>query len=168
MTKPRSIILWVWLTALAAGVSPAVARAQDATHFVYFAPGNEVGRASSSQTYAAGIGLERALERHLAVQVDIAAASYFDANDGRRVSGLASFDAVFRALPERKVQLFGVAGYSLRFRDDTTNMFNYGVGLHHWFREDRGLLVEIRDHTATKDQATLRHFWHVRIGLVFR
>jgi hypothetical protein len=166
MTRLDLHLVRIALTALFAG-TPAAAYAQDATRLVHFDPGHQVGRDTGSQTYAAGLGLERVLERHLAIQADIAAISYFEADESRKLGGIASVDGVLHFLPQRRVEPFAVIGYSLHFRDHTTNMFNYGAGLRHWFREDRALLVEIRDHRAKQDQP-LSHFWSVRIGLVFR
>ena len=163
MTPRLLFVLSILLVTLA----PAAAHAQDGVQFVYFAPGNQMGRASDSTIYAAGLGLERSLERHAAVQIDIAALSYFAADTSRTVAGVASFDGVFHPLPGRRVQPFVVGGYSLQFRDTTVNMWNVGVGMRHWFSETRALLLEYRQDRGNH-HAPLHRYWTVRVGLAWR
>jgi hypothetical protein len=147
--------------------APTIAAAQDGKVFVYFEPGHQLDRDTGSQIYAGGVGFEQMLERHLAVQVDVAALSYFDAEPSRAFGGIASFGGLFSILPESRYEPFFTGGYSLVFGDDTTNMFNVGGGLRHWFSEERALLVDYRYHQGGKD-TLLHQFWTVRIGLVFR
>jgi hypothetical protein len=167
MSRTASVCLRVGLVGLAAIAAPITASAQEAKYFVYFAPGDQPGRNPKSQIYAAGVGLERALEEHLAIQVDIGALSYFDAEPSRTAGGIASFDVVGNAWAGQRTELFGVGGYSVVFGDDTMNLFNIGGGARHWFSEERAVLVEYRYHHGGED-ALLKKFWTVRIGLVFR
>jgi hypothetical protein len=167
MTRIVRMCAGIAVMAFAIVGSPLDAAAQDAKHFVYFAPGNQTDRGSKSQVYAAGVGFERTLEEHLAIQVDVAALSHFDVEASRTLGGIASFDAVGNVWVGRRLELLGVAGYSLAFGDDTINLGNFGGGLRHWFREDRAVLLEFRRHQGD-EAAWLNKFWTVRIGLVFR
>jgi hypothetical protein len=167
MTGTAAVCMRIALVSLAVAGTPAIAIAQDAKYFVYFEPGNQSDREPKSQIYAGGVGLERSLERHLAVQVDVAALSYYNADLSRTLGGIASFDAVGNFWVGQRYEMFGAGGYSVVFAQDATNLFNLGGGVRHWFREDRGVLVEYRYRQGNGD-ALLNKFWSVRLGLVFR
>jgi hypothetical protein len=166
MTRAAFIIARVCAPAIVLLLSPALARAQASTH-VFFAPGEQRDPPAHQQIYEAGGGFERMLDGGLAVQTDVAAVVYFDAARSRTIGAIASIAGAYHFVRGRRVDPFGVAGYALQFRDYTTNMLTYGGGLRYWFREDRALLIEIRDHVAHQGPPIAR-YWTVRIGLVFR
>ena len=145
---------------------PSLAYGQDSTTYVFFAPGDQ-REPVKKQIYEAGFGLERKLDERVAVQADVAALPYYDTDDTRTVAALASVGGAYHFTPGRTLDPFVLAGYSLQFRDYTANMFHYGVGLRYWFREERALLVEVRDHVG-REGAPVERYWSVRIGLVFR
>jgi len=65
---------------------------------------------------------------------------------------------------DRKIEPFVTAGYSLYFRGETANGWNYGGGIVYWFKPRLGLRLEVRDHRIERYSA----FTQFRIGLSFR
>jgi len=162
----RTGLLLTWLTTFA-----AVASGQESSSYFYVAPGEQGGTVAKTQIYEAGAGFERLLDGGVGVLVDGALLTFFDSGGSRTVGGLASIGGTFHVGHffdwGQRVDPVVLGGYSLQFRDYTTNMRTYGAGVHYWFRDDRGLLIEWRRHQAT-DQSHIPHYWTGQIGLVFR
>jgi hypothetical protein len=73
----------------------------------------------------------------------------------------------FRHSADSKLIPYITAGYSLLFRRDTANAFNYGGGVDYWFAEKVGLKVEFRDHVLTQCRDHC-HAYQIRGGFSFR
>ena len=73
----------------------------------------------------------------------------------------------FRRSADSKLVPYVTAGYSLLFRTDTLNAYNFGGGIDYWFANRYGLKVEFRDHILT-DCSYDCHAYQIRTGLSFR
>jgi|SRR5215471_16186985 len=111
-----------------------------------------------------GLGVDGFVYKGLAASADIGYAGYYNnfRSDG---IGLFSPNASYHFLRNRKVSPFVTAGYSLAFRNSTTNMANYGAGLTYWFSNRVGLRLEGRDHVNPDNGY---HMSGLRVGITFR
>jgi len=64
-----------------------------------------------------------------------------------------------------RLRPFVTAGYTRLFPDAVVNMWNAGVGMHHWFSRDVGLRAEVRDHIYPRQSL---HVLDARFGIVVR
>jgi hypothetical protein len=111
--------------------------------------------------------MERLLAKHVGVGVDLAA---LVPGQGKIVSntiGTFSPNAYFHWSFGSKLDLFGVGGYSLLFRDFTANYYNAGGGLTYWMGigETRGLMFEYRRLNPIDAGPSYNE---IRFGLTFR
>ncbi len=151
---------------LAAALTPAAWGQKARSHGYWFvAPGAASAHGFSDFTIHAGGGGEYALPKGFGAGAEIGAlgatANYTDS-----VMGVASANGYYHFITDRRERLdpFVTAGYSLLFRSDTANAFNYGVGLNYWFRPSYAARVEFRDHYWSGPGV---HFWGIRVGLSF-
>ncbi|MFB3827592.1 MAG: outer membrane beta-barrel protein [Bryobacteraceae bacterium] len=89
-------------------------------------------------------------------------------NYGDSMLGMASVNGCYHARPARDARLdpFVTMGYTLLFRSDTQNAFNWGAGLNWWVLRAAALRVEFRDHTWRHDPVRF-HLWGIRAGVSF-
>jgi hypothetical protein len=81
--------------------------------------------------------------------------------------GLVSFNGSYHFNRDRKLSPFVSGGYTLGFRSDTANLFNFGGGVNYWFRDRVGLRLEFRDHVYSEQSLNI-HYLGGRIGFSFR
>jgi len=88
-------------------------------------------------------------------------------NYGDTMIGMASVNGYYHINHSRDSVLdpFLTMGYTVLFRSDTQNAFNYGVGLNWWFKPTAAVRVEFRDHTFSSPARV--HFWGFRAGVSF-
>jgi hypothetical protein len=110
-----------------------------------------------------GVGADVLVYKGLAASADIGYVGFYNdfASSG---FGLFSPNASYLFFRTRRVVPFVTAGYSLIFRDGTSNLGNYGGGMTYWFRHRVGLRVEGRDNRDLRGY----HFSRVRFGVSFR
>lgn len=111
-------------------------------------------------------GGEYAFYKGLGFGAEIGAAYPFRSPAG--VFGIASINGAYHFTAGRrdtKWDPFVAAGYSLFFRGDTLNAFNYGGGVVYWVKPRFGIRAEFRDHRAGRGEFALPQF---RIGISFR
>lgn len=84
-----------------------------------------------------------------------------------QVVGLLSVNGFYHPLHAERTRLdpFVTAGYSLLFRSQTRNLFNYGGGVNYWFVPHLALRGEVRDHIY--DAGGRVHLWELRMGVSF-
>jgi hypothetical protein len=151
------------------------ASAQYTRGYAYVAPGGVSAAGNTERSYAVGGGVERLLAHGVGAGAELGAflpSHAFKDN----VHGVFSLNGYYHFLSERALDPFATAGYSLIFRDDTANMFNFGGGVNYWFQEKLGLQLEFRDHVRHHDANSLNspagsvtaNYWNFRIGLTFR
>jgi hypothetical protein len=143
-----------------------VASAQDTREYLFFAPGAVTG-SDTVHAYGAGAGGELLLGSHFGVGPELAAFVPGEGKVSNGVVGIFSTNGYFHIGRDKRFDPFATVGYSLVFRDFTTNGGNFGVGMNYWFHQNLGLLVEGRDHVAPV-RGTTTHYWEIRIGLTFR
>ncbi len=141
--------------------------AQSTSGYLFVAPGGWTQRGATRSVYEAGGGAERSLDRGIGAGMELEGAVPAVGRASNAI-GIFSINGFYHFLKERPLDPFATMGYSLVFRDFTANGFNYGGGLRYWFRDNRGLLVEMRDHSWGQPGAPRAHVWGVRIGLTFR
>lgn len=80
--------------------------------------------------------------------------------------GMASVNGYYHPIRSREARIdpFVTMGYTVLFRSDTRNAFNYGAGLNWWLKRNAALRVEFRDHTFGGPRV---HFWGIRAGVSF-
>ncbi len=119
--------------------------------------------------YQAGGGIERLLDRGFGVLADAAGIVPSQGKTRDAVAGVASFDGIYHFRGESKADIVALGGYSLLFRDHVANLGNFGGGLHYWFQDTKGLLIEWRSTVGpTWMSSHTAHFWGIRFGLTFR
>ena len=135
--------------------------------YTFVAPGAIAGHGNTVGTMHYGVGGERFITKGFGVGGEV---GYFtQLRDHSAGFGILSGNATYRfrnSGGDGKVVPFVTGGYSLFFRSGAANGYNFGGGVHYWFKEKLGLRVEFRDHLVARDGAT--HFLGVRIGLSFR
>ena len=150
---------------------PGLAAAQTSTSaghgYVFFAPGGATGRGFTTSTLNLGGGGEAFVAENFAVGSEIGA--LWPTENFGAALGLFSVNGAYhfgRSAEGRKAVPFVTGGYSLLFREETSNLYNLGAGVDYWFREKLGLRLEFRDHIW--NPGTTVHLWQVRIGMTFR
>lgn len=80
------------------------------------------------------------------------------------VVGLAALNGYYHIRPGRTVRFdpYVSSGYSVLFRSDRIDMFNYGAGLTYWVKPDVGFRSEFRDRVGGG-----MHLWSFRFGVSF-
>jgi hypothetical protein len=145
------------------------ANAQNAMGFAYFAPGAESPVGSTGGTrhaYGLGGGGELLFAPHFSGGAEIGA---LVPGQGKTANTVGIFSATgnVHLLRDKPFDPFLTAGYSMVFRDFTSNGVSFGGGMNYWFRENVGLRLEGRD-TYAKLQGIPTHLWEIRIGFTFR
>jgi hypothetical protein len=144
----------------------AAAPAQSTYGYGFIAPGGLTFAGHTEATLHLGFGVDVPIWKGLGLGAELGALgptrSFSDA------VGIFSPDASYHFIHDRsrKADPFVVAGYTLLFRTDTANLFNFGGGTNYWFSDRVGFRVEFRDHVFTRVRAL--HYWGVRIGISFR
>jgi hypothetical protein len=133
--------------------------------YVFFAPGAIVKEGYSVATAHFGGGGEAFLYKGLGLGAEAGYVTPWQ-NFGNGV-GLVSFNGSYHFNRDRKVSPFVSGGYTLGFRSDTANLFNFGGGVNYWFRDRVGLRFEFRDHVYSEPSFTA-HYLGGRIGFSFR
>jgi len=87
-------------------------------------------------------------------------------NYGDTMLGMASVNGYYHARLARNARLdpFVTMGYTVLFRTDTQNAFNWGGGLNWWLKRTAALRVEVRDHVFGDPRV---HLWGIRAGVSF-
>lgn len=150
--------------------SPAVALAQRSHGYIFAAPGAVSARflsaRASTATVQVGGGFEGALGKGVGIGAELGA--LFPRENVSDVVGIVSANGYYHFLhSHQKADPFFTAGYSLGFRGERANLFNFGGGVNYWFISHLGLKAELRDHVWKPDNATV-HAWGFRFGLAFR
>jgi hypothetical protein len=160
----RTFIATIILLSLAAGAS-----AQSGRGYAFIAPGGRSVSGNTQANYYVGGGGELLLPKGIGAGVEAQGVlpSHSFSND---VFGIFSLNGYYHPLQGRgndKIDPFATLGYSLAFRTETANLWNYGAGMNYWFRDNVALLVEFRDHPWKAGQVRT-HYWGFRFGLSFR
>jgi hypothetical protein len=112
-----------------------------------------------------GIGYERLFFKGLGAGAEFEAFGFKDSG----YIGSANVSYHFRNLGAGKVAPFGTIGVSLAGLCESSceglGGYNFGGGINYWFKPNRGLRVEFRDHMLKYDEDT--HKWEVRLGFAF-
>jgi len=150
--------------ALAIALPAAAQDTHKTTGYGYFG-GASVYESSLGQYFNVGGGGERLVHKGLTVGADAGYLGYYY-NFTQEGFGLVSPSVGYNFLRSTKLVPFASAGYSVAFRNGTSNMFHYGGGITYWFKPRAGLRVEVRDYRFAvypADHATV-----VRVGFSFR
>ena len=140
--------------------------AQGSHGYVFAGPGGNTASGYTSKTLHIGAGGEKVFSPGIGVGIEV---GYLGQN-GRFSSGLGlvSPNGYYHFLDRRgKADPFVTAGYTLLFRTDAANLFNYGAGLNYWLSDHLGAKVEFRDHVYGRDSRSM-HYWGFRFGVTFR
>ena len=160
----------ILLLCLLAGL-PVAALAQHSHGYLYAAPGGATARVLSSRretitTLQLGAGGEGVLGKSIGIGAELGALAPTEALEA--VVGVFSLNGYYHFFHHgSRADPFLTGGYTLAFRGETANLFNFGGGVNYWFISRLGLKVEIRDHIWTPPGTTV-HAWGVRFGLAFR
>jgi len=165
----RTLILTLLVMTMVATV--VLAQAADEHRgqgYVFFGPGAASGGGTLGTVHFGGGG-EGLLYKGIGVGGELG----FLAPNQRFSDGLAvlSLNGSYHFLPHQrtgKVAPFVTGGYSLFFRSGSANLYNFGGGIHYWFRERMGLRLEFRDHVLPTPGGPSVHYWGFRMGLAFR
>ncbi len=130
--------------------------------YVFVAPGAYIGWSESVGTMHVGAGAEALVYRGLGLGAEAGVAW---ATQGSDPLGLFSVDGYYHFSRLRKVSPFLAGGYSRVGGDGGRNLVNFGGGVNWWFRENKGILLEFRDHVYPDGG---RHLLGLRIGFAFR
>ena len=164
MSAPMIIALSAWAQAQSSA-SPGEGKEHRGQGYVFFAPGAIVGDGYSAATAHFGGGGEGFIYKGLGLGAE---AGYLTPwQDFESGVGMASFNGSYHFNRDRKLSPFVSGGYSLAFRNDTANLFNFGGGVNYWFRDRVGLRLEFRDHIDSRFSGSA-HYLGGRIGLSFR
>ncbi len=152
------------------------ARAQNTRSSVFVAPAGISSGGDTARAYHVGGGVERMLERGFGAGADVVAVlpgqGKIKDTVGILALNLYHHPTLFRARPARAPRLrtepFVTVGYSLLFRDFTSNLFSFGGGINYWLEDNHGLLLEFRDNVGQPRNGPTTHYWAVRIGMSFR
>lgn len=131
--------------------------------YLFAAPGTYVGFSESAATMHVGGGGEALLYRGLGLGAEI---GVLWALRGSDPLGLLSVDGSYHFSRQHKLSPFLVGGYSVIGGEGRLNLVNYGGGVHYWFRENKGIRLEFRDHLYT--DGTERHLLSFRIAFAIR
>ena len=150
--------------------SPAIAFAQHSHGYIYVAPGavtaSLLGARGSTATLQIGAGGEAILGKGIGVGAELGA--LFPRGNIEGSVGIFSLDGYYHFLHgQQKADPFFAAGYTLGFRGERANLFNFGGGVNYWFIPHLGIKAELRDQVWTPSNATV-HAWGFRFGLNFR
>jgi hypothetical protein len=135
----------------------------------FLSPGGRTLAGRTQSTYYVGGGFEGLLDAGVGAGVELQGVLPSE-NLGRGAFGIFSINGYYHPLRTRigKLDPFATVGYSLAFRTDTANLWNFGGGMNYWFREDLALLVEFRDQVWGRGAGPTQHLWGFRFGFSFR
>jgi hypothetical protein len=143
--------------------------AQRSNGYIFFAPGgvNCCGE-PTAMTLQGGFGGEWVIGKGIGAGGELSALGtreYFTES----VVGVVSPNGYYHFIHnrDRKLDPFVTAGYSMMFRNGHANMYNFGGGMHYWFRNALGLRLEFRDQVLHGGYNPTVHYWGFRVGLVF-
>jgi hypothetical protein len=155
---------WI-LTLSLLSASPVFA--QYTNGYLFIAPGGSTSVGSTQRIFHLGGGAERLLDRGIGVGAEIGAVFPGQGPiDG--TAGLFSINGYYHFRSEQTLSPFVTGGYSVIFQDFTESFGNYGGGIKYWYRDDKGLLLEGRDHVGRLRSGFIGHIWEVRVGFTFR
>ena len=143
------------------GAVLAAAQEHNAEGYLFFAPGVITAPGNSTASVHFGAGGEGFVHKGIAVGGELGYLTPWRDFDGG--VGILSLDGQYHFSRGEKVVPFVTAGYSLGFRSNHANLFNYGVGANIWMKHNKGLRLEFRDHVDSNN-----HFIDFRIGFAFR
>lgn len=167
MSRLSSVIMKLALLGCVLG-PPLVANAQYLRDYIFIAPTRDTSAGLTKSSYAVGGGIEQLLGNRFGAGVDFSAIIPGSGKANNTI-GTTSFNGFVHPVLNSRWDPYVTAGYSLMFRDFVANGFNAGGGLNYWFRENVGLVLEVREqagkHTPT---FTENHYLEFRIGMTFR
>ncbi len=157
--RARVVVLLVAFSAAAWG--------QHSHGYFFFAPGALTVRGHSGSTIHLGGGGEAILGKGIGVSAELGALGPSRAFS--QAIGAMSVNGAYHFVHERtaRVDPFVTGGYSLFFREESANLFNFGGGANYWVGRRWGLKFEFRDHVQREPYFT-GHYWGVRMGVVLR
>jgi hypothetical protein len=136
--------------------------------YAFVAPTRDTASSGTQTVYAVGAGVEQLLGNRFGVGLDLNALIPTHTKASNTL-GVASFNGYFHPIVNGKWDPFATGGYSLIFRNFTANGFNVGGGINYWFRENRGILFEVREEAGKHTPVFVEnHYLEIRIGLTFR
>ena len=151
------------LLALAIALPAAAQDTHKTSGYAYFGAGTVYG--NDFRYVNLGGGAEHLIHKGTTVGADVGYLG-FHHNFTQEGFGLVSPSVGYNFLRSTKVVPFASAGYSVAFRNATSNMFHYGGGVTYWFKPRAGLRVEVRDYRFADYPAD--HATVVRVGFSFR
>lgn len=159
---------WCLLAFLAFSlIAPFGAYGQYTRGYVFVSPGGLTSAGTTQSLFSLGGGAERLLSRGIGAGAEVGAV--FPGNGPiKDTSGLFSLNGYYHFKSDERLDPFLTAGYSVLFRSSTENMVNFGGGATYWFHDNRGLLLEFRDHVGSPKSGPTGNYWEFRIGLTFR
>ncbi len=165
------VLVTITATALFTAYADAQNRAPAATPhsdhrfqgYLFISPGTYVGYSESRATIHVGGGAEALLYGGIGMGTEV---GVLGAIGGSDILGLLSIDGSYHFSRRQKVSPFLTGGYSLVGGNGRRNLVNYGGGVNWWFRENRGIRLEFRDHIYA--DGSRRHLLSYRLGFTFR
>jgi hypothetical protein len=144
----------------------SVASAQRSNGYWFAAPGGSTAEGNTRFTVHLGAGGELAIGRGVGVGIEGGAVGLPD-DYTDSVLGIASANGYYHFLFKKpgRVDPFVTAGYSLAFRNGTSNLFNFGGGLNYWIWDSLAVRVEFRDHVG--GNGSTLNLWGFRFGFTF-
>ncbi len=156
------LVLTCLLPGLAQGQSSDEHHAQG---YAFFAPG--ASSPGGTGTMHMGVGGEGLFYKGLGAGAEVGyLAPWSSFRDGFGIGSANGYYQFGPSRKDRKLIPFVTGGYSLFFRQGTSNAFNVGGGVNYWFRDHLGLRLEVRDHINT--EVGTAHFVGFRVALAFR
>jgi len=157
---------WIGFTTWAVAQEAAVPRGLG---YVYAASGFATAGSEASGGMQFGGGGEGRIYKGLGAGADIgylfAPRSFKDGIGLLSANGSYHFET---SSSPRTVVPFVTGGYSLAFRSETANLYNFGGGIDYWFSQKTGVRLEARDHVWPGDGGPTGHIVSFRIGMLFR
>ncbi|MGA2260009.1 MAG: hypothetical protein ABSH28_01085 [Acidobacteriota bacterium] len=144
-----------------------LANAQYTREYIFAAPGGLSQAGDTKSDYHVGGGIERLLNHGIGATAEVEGIIP-GRGKVRDTVGMVSIDGCYHFLREQKLNPVISGGYSLLFRATTTNLLNFGGGVHYWFEDNLGLLLEFRDHIGNPSGLARVHYWEIRLGITFR
>lgn len=150
---------------------PKVALAQDSTEsykgqgYVFYGPGRAPGGGAVQQIGGGGEGF---LYKGLAAGAELG--YMFPAGGISDGLGLFSLNGSYHLNRryEAKLSPFLGSGYSLAFRSDHLNLYNFGGGVTWWMTKHLGVRLELRDYVWSGCGCGGQHIPQGQIGFSFR
>ena len=167
-TVDRVRAWWLFIASLNLWfIAPSSTYGQYTRGYVFVSPGGLASAGNTQSRYSLGGGAERLLSRGIGTGAEIGAV--FPGNGPiKDTSGLFSLNGYYHFKIDERLDPFATAGYSVLFRSSTENMFNFGGGMTYWFHDNKGLLLEVRDHIGSTKSGPTGNYWQFRIGFTFR